>query len=71
MPFTEIIKREIGENKFIVVSRRDDGKFSIAQQVIVESDGKEMSFFMKNAIIVGENGLTKIIEALNTALKQK
>jgi hypothetical protein len=71
MPFIEIIKKEIGENKFIVVSKRDDGKFSVAQQVIVESDGKKMSFFMKNAIIVGKDGLAKIIDALTIALNKE
>ena len=65
MPFREIIKSEIGENKNIVVSQRDDGRISIAQQVIVESDGKSMEFFLKNAFIVDAKGLDSIIEALN------
>ena len=65
MPFQEIIKRTIGENKNIVISRRDDLRISIAQQVIAESDGKEMEFFLKNAIIVDENGLNILIDALH------
>jgi len=65
LPFREIIKSEIGENKNIVVSQRDDGRISIAQQVIVESDGKSMEFFLKNAFIVDAKGLDSIIEALN------
>ena len=65
--FYEIIKKEIGENKNIVISRRDDLRLSIAQQVKVESDGKEMEFFLKNAIIVDENGLDVLIDALKEA----
>lgn len=65
MPFQEIIKRAIGKNKNIVVSRRDDGRISIAQQVLAESDGKEMEFFLKNAIIIDEAGLDIFIEVLN------
>lgn len=67
MPFQEIIRRAIGENKNIVISRRDDGRVSIAQQVLAESDGKEMEFFLKNAIIIDKNGLDVLIDALNEA----
>lgn len=67
MAFYEIIKKPIGENKNIVISKREDGRISIAQQVIAESDGKAMEFFLKNAIIVDENGLDILIDALNEA----
>lgn len=67
MPFQEIIKKAIGENKNIVISKRDDGRVSIAQQVLAESDGKAMEFFLKNAIIVDGNGLDILIDALNEA----
>lgn len=74
MPFREIVKSEIGENKNIVISQRDDARVSIAQQVIVESDGKSMEFFLKNAFIVDAKGLDSIIDALDKAkeiLKKK
>ena len=64
MPFQEIIKKTIGKNKNIVISRRDDLRVSIAQQIIADSDGKEMEFFLKNAIVVDEKGLNALIEAL-------
>ena len=67
MPFYEIVKKIIGENKNIVISKRDDGRISIAQQVKAKSDGKEMEFFLKNAIIVDENGLDILIDALKEA----
>jgi hypothetical protein len=67
MPFREIIKEEIGENKKVVISQRDDGRISIAQQVLVESDGKTMEFFLKNAIIVNLEGLEIMIKALTDA----
>lgn len=67
MPFYQIIKKAIGENKNIVISKRDDGKISIAQQIKAESDGKVMEFFLKNAIIVDENGLNTLIDALKVA----
>ena len=67
MPFYQIVKKEIGKNKNIVISKRDDGRISIAQQVKAESDGKELEFFLKNAIIVDENGLDILINALSEA----
>ena len=67
MPFYEIIKKAIGKNKNIVISKRDDGRISIAQQVKAESDGKVMEFFLKNAIIVDEDGLNVLIDALKIA----
>ncbi len=67
MSYSEIIKREIGENKNIVVSKREDGKFSVAQQIVADSDGKEMKFFVKNAIVVDKDGLNSLVEALKEA----
>ena len=65
--FKEIIKESIGENKNIVISLRDDGRLSIAQQVLAESDGKKLEFFLKNAIIVDKEGLNVFINALEKA----
>ena len=67
MPFHEIIKRSIGENKSIVVSIRDDGRISIAQQILAVVDDKQMEFFMKNAIIITKDGLDDLIDALEEA----
>jgi len=67
MPFHEIIKKSIGENKSIVISQREDSRISIAQQVQATVDGKEMEFFLKNAIIVNKAGLDILISTLEEA----
>jgi hypothetical protein len=72
--FKELAKGEIGENKNIVVSIRDDGNISIAQQVVAPVNGKPINIFIKNAIEVDEAGLNSIINTLVQAcekLKEK
>lgn len=50
--FQQLVRMEISNDKFLVVSKTIDGKISIAQQLRVYDDnGKEMYVFLKNAIL--------------------
>ncbi len=68
MKFKELAKTQIGENRNLVISRRSDGKISVAQQVIAESDGQKIKFFVKNAIQTDREGLKDMMSAINEAL---
>lgn len=70
MKFNTLVSIKIGENRNLVISQREDGKISIAQQIEAESDGQVIKFFVKNAIQTDLNGLDKIEEAVKEA-KQK
>ncbi|MGM0409137.1 MAG: hypothetical protein ACQEQF_00125 [Bacillota bacterium] len=68
MKFKELAKVKIGENRNLVISRRSDGKISVAQQIVAESDGQVIKFFVKNAIQTDRDGLKNIMSACNEAL---
>jgi len=70
MKFNVLSSKNIGENKSIVVSEREDGKFSIAQKITANTDGQEIKFFVKNAIQVDKEGLKNIRDAIDEAYKQ-
>lgn len=70
MKFNTLVSIKIGENRNLVISQREDGKISIAQQIEAESDGQVIKFFVKNAIQTDLNGLDKIEAAVKEA-KQK
>lgn len=59
--FEELGRIEIGLNKSLVVSRRSDGFFSVAQVIHAATDTQDnMSVFMKNAITVKSVGLVNM-----------
>ncbi|HUS50567.1 MAG TPA: hypothetical protein VMZ91_10410 [Candidatus Paceibacterota bacterium] len=68
--FSEITKKAIGKNKNIVISRTSDGFISIAQQIIANSFGQELAMFCKNSIVVDEEGLENVSEAIIDALEK-
>lgn len=68
--FQQLAECEIGENKFLVISKRSDGEYSISQRVVAHVDGKEVSFFMKGAWIVDEQKLEAIGQMFNFAVGQ-
>lgn len=70
MKFNELSRVQIGENRVLVISKRSDGKISLAQQMTAESDGQEIKFFIKNAIQTDEKGLDDIRKAVNEALDE-
>lgn len=67
MKFTQLAKVSIGENRNLVISKREDGNLSIAQQIEAESDGQKINFFVKNAIQTDEDGLENIENAIKEA----
>jgi len=70
MKFTILAKTKIGENRNLVISQREDGKLSIAQQIEAYSDGQVIKFFVKNAIQTDLEGLEKIEAITNEAIKK-
>lgn len=66
--FSEIASGKIGTNKFLVVSQRDDTRYSIAQQVEALTDDQPVHIFLKNAIVVDKQGLLAIAKILQTAV---
>lgn len=68
MKFNELARTQIGENRNLVISRRSDGKISVAQQMVAESDGQTIRFFIKNAIQTDRDGLKNMMSAINEAL---
>ena len=67
-PFQELATGVIGTNKYLVVSGRDDGRYSIAQQVEAETDDGPIRIFLKNAIVVDRDGLGAVHQILAEAL---
>lgn len=70
MLFTELARGYVGGNRQLVVSRRSDGKYSIAQLVKVDMDGKETELFIKNAIVTDEQGLRSVRNVIDEAIRQ-
>lgn len=66
--FKELSRCEIDLNKNVVISVRDDGKFSVAQVVEAPTGGKPISIFIKNAITTDIAGLKALRESLNAAI---
>jgi len=70
MKFNQLSETTIGENVDLVISERSDGKISIAQRVTAEANGREHSFFVKNAIETRKENLENIIETLEEAKQE-
>lgn len=68
--FVELASGEIGKNKYLVISRRTDGKYSVAQRAVTEFDDRSISMFIKNAIVVDQEGLETVSNIITEALKQ-
>lgn len=69
--FVELASGEIGKNKSLVISRRSDGKYSIAQKALSELDEGAIGIFLKNAIVVDAEGLLAVKAILDAALANK
>lgn len=65
--YRELARAKIGEGRQVVVSERIDGLVSIAQAVTSQTDLGPVEAFMKNAIIMGSDGLDQLITALQRA----
>ncbi len=69
--FVEIGSIKINDRKNIVVSKMGDGKFAIAQQIVVDGDnGKPMKIFLKNSIVADTKNLKDIAKLLTKIAKE-
>lgn len=70
--FKELGKTSINDQKNLVISRKGDDRYAIAQQIEVddgENNGKPMQIFLKNSIEVDYDGLRRIYEELGKVLE--
>lgn len=66
--FLELAKSSLTENKNIVISKDNEGNISIAQQLVVEDNGRIQNIFLKNAISMDVKGLKEFKNAIDEAL---
>ena len=68
--FLELSKVQLGENKYLVISKSSNGEISIAQQLIFKEGKKNISVFIKNAIATDIKGLKDVATAINVAIEK-
>lgn len=68
--FLELAKSPLSENKNIVISKDNENNISIAQQLVVEDNGRIQNIFLKNAISMDVKGLEDLKDAIEKALEQ-
>lgn len=67
--FHPLGKKLIKPNVWLVVSLREDGRISIAQQVEMQAGNKPMHIFLKNAIEVDAETLYDIRDLIDEAIR--
>lgn len=70
--FIELAKAKIQESRNLVISKlKDTDNFTLAQQIVVEEQGKQTTMFMKGAIHVdGIESLYSLRNAISEAIDQ-
>jgi ribosome-associated translation inhibitor RaiA len=68
--FLELEKVKIEDNKNLVFSVTDEGKISIAQQLVVKDGNREMNLFLKNSVVVDINRLSDIYKAIENVINK-
>lgn len=68
--FYELAKTKISENKNVVISVDREGKISIAQQLVVNDNGKEQNIFLKNAIVMDAASFMNFKDSMNEAVEK-
>lgn len=69
--FVVLASVKIQEKRNCVISVSPDGKFVLAQQLMVEEDGRHMAIFMKGAIKLDSlSQLYDLRDALNEAIEK-
>ena len=66
--FTQIVCVPLEENLELVISERSDGLYSAAQRRWTTIHGRRSGMWLKNAIIVNEEGLEEAANAFMAAL---
>ena len=69
--YTEISKAPVSDKRNLVVSNCSTGGFTIAQQSLIEEDGKQTWVFYKGAISVKDlEHLYNVRDAINIAIEK-
>jgi len=69
--FTVLSSSKIQDKRNCVISQAPDDKFILAQQLIVEENGKQIAVFMKGAIKVDTlENLYSLRDAINEAIEK-
>lgn len=66
--FTELAKAKIRDNRNIVISKDNLGFVTIAQQLVVDEDGRKTAVFLKGAIEVEIDKLEDLRDAIQIAI---
>jgi len=66
--FSELATAVISDTRHVVVSSNVEGKYSVAQKMLFNAEGKDQYMFMKNSIIVDKAGLIELQRAINEAV---
>lgn len=70
--FVELGRTNVTETKSVVVSRRGDGLYSLAQVTVALGDeGKPMNIFFKGAFTLSADGLLKIRNLIDTLIDEQ
>lgn len=70
--FVELGRTNVTETKSVVVSRRGDGLYSLAQVTVALGDeGKPMNIFFKGAFTLSADGLLKIRDLIDTLIDEQ
>lgn len=65
--FIRLVEFELAEDKAVVISAVNNAKVSIGQKVTFENEGKFQEVFLKNAIVLDEQGIDKMMAGLKKA----
>ena len=66
--FTELAKAKIRDNRNLVISADNLGFVTIAQQIVINEEGRETAVFLKGAIEVERKYLENLRDAINNAI---
>lgn len=68
--FTELAKAKIRDNRNIVISEDNLGFITIAQQIVINEEGRETAVFLKGAIEVEKSYFHNLKEAIDEAIEK-
>ena len=66
--FVELAKAKIRDNRNIVISADNLGFVTIAQQIVINEEGRETAVFLKGAIEVERKYLENLRDAIDDAI---
>lgn len=67
--FTELANCTIGSKRAVVISKLDDGSYTVGQKVELNESGQSTSIFLKGAFhVTGVEGLQNLRDALTLAI---